>query len=315
LRDKYLKLDLATLRYEPACFAGGTLVHTKVGLKPIETIQVGDWVLSKHESGEGEREYKRVTQTFKHEDRQVIRVNFGGQQADGTDKWNFLIVTPEHPIWVQGKGWKPAEKLKYYFPFINLELLVDESPKIYGNTRLFVTDKSDIAWVPCTNVSSDLGRLGSHINVHTLETVATGVFVGIDSVANTHRVKPEHLFRTTVYNIEVEDFHTYYVGKAGVWVHNKNIRTTTAAPDGKPLSGYQLTADEAAAPFLGKGEMYAYLAKKGDLSPVGITTNVMVFIKLAVRHNPTLVINSSLERRKSWVTKTEGSPTYVAQIP
>ena len=27
-------------------------------------------------------------------------------------------------------------------------------------------------------------------------------------------------FRTTVYNFEVEDFHTYYVGPNGVWVHN-----------------------------------------------------------------------------------------------
>jgi len=28
--------------------------------------------------------------------------------------------------------------------------------------------------------------------------------------------------RTSVYNIEVEDFHTYYVGELGLWVHNKN---------------------------------------------------------------------------------------------
>src|SRR5690606_5809188 len=26
--------------------------------------------------------------------------------------------------------------------------------------------------------------------------------------------------RTTVYNVEVEDFHTYFVGEGGVWVHN-----------------------------------------------------------------------------------------------
>ena len=26
----------------------------------------------------------------------------------------------------------------------------------------------------------------------------------------------------TVYNIEVEDYHTYYVGHIGVWVHNTN---------------------------------------------------------------------------------------------
>ena len=28
-------------------------------------------------------------------------------------------------------------------------------------------------------------------------------------------------FRTRVYNIEVEGFHTYYIGRLGVWVHNR----------------------------------------------------------------------------------------------
>jgi hypothetical protein len=27
----------------------------------------------------------------------------------------------------------------------------------------------------------------------------------------------------TVYNFEVEDNHTYYVGQVGLWVHNKNV--------------------------------------------------------------------------------------------
>jgi Hint domain-containing protein len=50
LRDNYMKIKLPTVGYEPACFAAGTLVHTREGLKAIEQIQVGDWVLSKHES-------------------------------------------------------------------------------------------------------------------------------------------------------------------------------------------------------------------------------------------------------------------------
>lgn len=36
------------------CFIAGTLVHTKDGLKPIEQIKVGDWVLSRPENPEGE---------------------------------------------------------------------------------------------------------------------------------------------------------------------------------------------------------------------------------------------------------------------
>jgi hypothetical protein len=31
--------------------------------------------------------------------------------------------------------------------------------------------------------------------------------------------------RTTVYNFEVEDFHTYFVGARGVWVHNTCFKT------------------------------------------------------------------------------------------
>jgi hypothetical protein len=35
------------------------------------------------------------------------------------------------------------------------------------------------------------------------------------------------LYRCKVYNFEVEDFHTYYVGNFGAWVHNTNCYGTT----------------------------------------------------------------------------------------
>lgn len=39
---------------------------------------------------------------------------------------------------------------------------------------------------------------------------------------------------TTVYNFQVEDFHTYYVGENGVCVHNSNC-----TPDKKYLAGVE----------------------------------------------------------------------------
>jgi hypothetical protein len=52
--------------FEPgACFAAGTLVHTKEGLVPIEQIKVGDWVLSKPEN-RGEQAYKRVLKAIEN---------------------------------------------------------------------------------------------------------------------------------------------------------------------------------------------------------------------------------------------------------
>ncbi len=43
--------------------------------------------------------------------------------------------------------------------------------------------------------------------------VADGTLLVVDSVVIDHREE-------TVYNFEVEDFHTYFVGEVGVWVHN-----------------------------------------------------------------------------------------------
>ena len=45
---------------------------------------------------------------------------------------------------------------------------------------------------------------------------------GFDYLQKTTKVKPEHIFRTTVYNLEVEYFHTYYVGEAGLWAHDES---------------------------------------------------------------------------------------------
>jgi hypothetical protein len=63
---------VAQAKVMEACFVAGTLVHTREGLKPIEEIKVGDYVLSKPESGEGELCYQPVTQTFEHDDKEVF---------------------------------------------------------------------------------------------------------------------------------------------------------------------------------------------------------------------------------------------------
>jgi len=37
------------------------------------------------------------------------------------------------------------------------------------------------------------------------------------------------LFRTTVYNLEVEDCHSYYVGTRGIWVRNASVGNSVSA--------------------------------------------------------------------------------------
>lgn len=136
-----------------------------------------------------------------------------------------------------------------------MEALTEETAFVGGNVRLFATDEPHVAWVPMSSVGEDLSRVGSHLDVKMRTTVRVSVGLKFESVARNHRVRSEHLFRTTVYNLEVEDFHTYYVGDIGVWAHNKNLSLKAG------VGGMAPTDALAARPFYSKGEMYAYLKK------------------------------------------------------
>lgn len=209
---------------EPAGFPAGTLVHTKDGHKPIEKIQASDLVLSKHESGRDGREYKRVTKTFAYSDRELIKVGYRERQRDGADLYQEILVTPEQPVWVKNKGWKDAFKVKHQFPFLNLEVASDLEARVTSNVRLFATGKANVAWAPISSASESLSSAGSHYDVLSQSTLQSGVFVDFDFVRSTHRAKPEHVFRATVYNFEVEEFQTYHVGMSGVLVHNNSTK-------------------------------------------------------------------------------------------
>ncbi|GAB6141006.1 hypothetical protein JCM14076_17350 [Methylosoma difficile] len=88
---------------EGNCFVAGTLVHTQAGLKPIEQIQVGDYVLSKPESGDGELSYQRVTRTYEYEDREVYFLAFHPVNPDGLrgPERDYVVVTGAHPLWIK----------------------------------------------------------------------------------------------------------------------------------------------------------------------------------------------------------------------
>ncbi len=229
---RLINIDTSTKFYE-ACFAAGTLVHTKEGLKPIEQIKVGDLVLSKHESGEGERAYKRVTKTFVHEDRAVILVVVGGMQPDGTSRLHRFAVTPEHPFWVQGKGWKAVGTLiGSVMKPTKFEIIANENPALQGHLPLMVTSNSGTAWTPLAPKDFSLG--GRDLDLRTMESSEKIECFQFKTVKSAGRAKPEHFYKTTVYNFEVEDFHTYYVGEVGVWVHNKNIGVKPGVGGGAP---------------------------------------------------------------------------------
>ncbi len=189
-----------------ACFVAGTLVHTKDGLKPIEQIKVGDYVLSKHENGKGGKAYKRVVNTFVHENQVVREISYAtlGGGYDG-----YLTVTDNHPFWVVGIGWTRADLAE---PGQELELADGTRAIAYANCPVFRTPKPGIGWCSSYGDIHSTGCNFDYINRKTLENQ-----VPVDSEI---LYSDDPYLKLRVYNFEVEDFHTYYVGEIGVWVHN-----------------------------------------------------------------------------------------------
>ena len=189
LQELAWTIDRAVANARSTCFAPETPVHTNTGVREIQYIQPGTWVLSRSEIT-GEQAYRRVVRKFVHEPKPEYLVQFTvpDEHEGGHLVSDGLFVTAEHPFWVRGLGWVEAANLQ-----VGQELEV------------------------CDPDGRDDGdRRGA-----TREEFALS---GQRWVATVKSVKA----RTTglpVHNLEVEDFHTYFVGCFGVWVHNKNLTT------------------------------------------------------------------------------------------
>jgi hypothetical protein len=150
-----------------SCFAAGTLVWTQHGPRPIERVQVGEWLWSR-DPDTGALELRPVAARIITPERPLLAL----QLATASDPSELLRVTAEHPFWTK-RGWVAAG-----------ELTPDDEVRQLDN-----------AW--------------AHVR-------------GAQSL-------PE---RATVYNFEVADFHTYFVGSAAYWVHN------SYTPGGRELSNH-----------------------------------------------------------------------------
>ena len=115
-----------------SCFAAGTLVFTEHGDRPIESIAPGDRVWSRDPST-GLLALRRVLATFVNES-YVIDVELAS--ATGRE---HLTVTPNHPFWVEGKGWVAAGELGEGAPLLaaGVSLVGHARVAWSGSTRVY----------------------------------------------------------------------------------------------------------------------------------------------------------------------------------
>ncbi|MGA8515594.1 MAG: hypothetical protein WB821_12595 [Burkholderiaceae bacterium] len=167
-----------------------------------------------------------MLKTFARGPQRVIRVTY---LLDPTiNRYHRIICTVNHPFWVKDLGWTPAENLYRSSKENWLELVDGRSVAADGTTDIYISDQPGVGWN--SNYSGDVeayGALWDYVSHRLVESKVESL-----QVIQDHQVPyndsqfgtfPEELYlHLPVYNLEVEDFHTYYVGEHGVWVHNTN---------------------------------------------------------------------------------------------
>jgi hypothetical protein len=85
-----------------SCFAAGTPVRTLLGIRPIESIQVGDQVLAQDVTT-GALSFEPVVALHHNPPKPTLRIDLGDEA---------FVATPIHRFWKVGQGWAMARELK-----------------------------------------------------------------------------------------------------------------------------------------------------------------------------------------------------------
>ncbi len=229
-------------------FVAGTRITTDRGIVPIEQIKIGDKVLSKPESGDGELVFKSVIRTMTHEDKELWQLTYVEikcntdlgrltlsklKQMARKDAFTTIKATPNHPFWVEGVGWTRLNHLEYGH--------IIHSKKNGSLCMIF-----EVSPISSTSVDS-VAAQSSIRNILDADKKGQGIddvdyynfprygddgyvkeFLGGEDAPSPLIVEGyepievlQKVYTTSVYNLEVEYFHTYYVWD--LWVHNTNV--------------------------------------------------------------------------------------------
>ncbi|UNV85597.1 MULTISPECIES: protein C- splicing region [Neisseria] len=267
-------------------FMKGTLVETEEGWTPIDELKVGDLVMSRPENGIGKAVPKRVVNTFRYEDKEVVMLKFscfpnrngGGATLVATPNYPFCVygvvtnLILEHPKFGKlGAYWKGCDyddgeyvfagdegraryEALWAFKHTPYEMRLYEQPVwkradqlergdvvlglendyyvVEDYRPLYAYRDTDQAWIQQTNLAYgwEQSELGENYNMVLNEESRHRPTWDLMDVPNDENLlyvdedgqRHYRRYRTTVYNIEVEDYHTYCVGYQCILVHNQN---------------------------------------------------------------------------------------------
>ena len=235
-------------------FVAGTLVHTDKGLVPIQDIKIGDMVLSSPELSTGTlRVYKRVVNTF-HVASKEIR-HLGVHFIKSVDNEALLVreffyLTKNIPIylvesaWYENRSgrWNAASELQIDDTIL-LTTQEGDSDSTFYVTCCKTIERIDERHGFCEEQKDSLDldnfiKIALDGSTETLgywqiqpsgDEIIKGSYREFDHRGNEDRKLEENFLNrkppcpnleAPIYNFQVEDFHTYFVGELGLWVHD-----------------------------------------------------------------------------------------------
>ncbi|EMY24498.1 intein C-terminal splicing domain protein [Leptospira interrogans serovar Australis str. 200703203] len=228
------------------CFVANTLIQTKDGLKAIEKIQVGDVVRSWNENT-NQFENKRVTETFVHEVPQLFFLELDGEEEIHVT-WNHPFrrrttsagnvtstetVPPFEPRGIQ----RTVSTHEHTLQPRTASSLVGSPDTKEGIVLAF--DEKEAPHLTPNQLAPNVSKFLTSIHYSAANTVSESEWAKVEDLklndevlksdGSWGRVTGIYYYNTEptkVYNLEVEDNHTYIVGgkesasNAGYVVHN-----------------------------------------------------------------------------------------------
>lgn len=187
-------------------FVAGTPVWTDKGKVPIEQMKVGDAVLSQPEGG-GEAGYRAATRRLVHDDKEIVCVTYVDHDKPNS---SFVIYpTDNHPFWVEGAGWTRSDQLRGSHC---LRLRNGRLVNVVMASPVYRTSRPHIGWY---NDNMYLGDIGSEADFSGAPRI-----LDHEAAFPDEKDGPDPRLKVRVYDLEVEDFHAYYVGAQGVWARS-----------------------------------------------------------------------------------------------
>ncbi|ERS04269.1 hypothetical protein Q674_00375 [Acinetobacter sp. COS3] len=236
-------------------FVAGTLVHTEKGLVPIQEINVGDRVLSRSENNEEETVYKSVLNISSSFDSIIFQLCYYNIKNPMSDlQAQILYLAGGNLIWVVKDEdgniidkWLPVENIIGGSQVVlnNGDLaevdgiqevlrtnnknvgdifdILNDRPEILVD---FSHDKLEYYYIEHLFRTNESYRYEYHSHIEHNFSDKISIMVGNYNIKVVKeyfdffevRTCPQPYTRS-VYNLEVEDHHTYFVGYDGIWVH------------------------------------------------------------------------------------------------